>query len=71
MTSRRRWLRGGLGTLSLMVLAAVPAVPRAGPVETPAPGARDTCPVCGMFVARYPEWVATVLWQDGHAAHFD
>ena len=50
---------------------AVPAVPRAGPVETPAPGARDTCPVCGMFVARYPEWVATVLWQDGHAAHFD
>ena len=26
MTGRRRWLRGGLGTLSLMVLAAVPAV---------------------------------------------
>ena len=71
MTSRRRWLQGGLGTLSVLVLAALPATPRAGPVETPPPGPRDTCPVCGMFVARYPEWVATVLWRDGHAAHFD
>jgi nitrous oxide reductase accessory protein NosL len=24
-----------------------------------------------MFVARYPEWIATVLWADGTAAHFD
>ena len=37
----------------------------------PAPGYKDTCPVCGMFVAKYPEWVATVLYQDGHAHHFD
>ncbi|HHH40277.1 MAG TPA: nitrous oxide reductase accessory protein NosL, partial [Sedimenticola sp.] len=37
----------------------------------PKPGPRDTCPVCGMFVAKYPEWVATVLYRDGHAHHFD
>ncbi len=37
----------------------------------PAPAATDTCPVCGMFVAKYPEWVATVLYHDGHAHHFD
>ncbi len=24
-----------------------------------------------MFVAKYPEWVATVLYKDGHAHHFD
>jgi len=24
-----------------------------------------------MFVARYPEWIATVLYVDGHAHHFD
>ena len=24
-----------------------------------------------MFVARYPEWIATVVYQDGHAHHFD
>lgn len=37
----------------------------------PAPTAKDTCPVCGMFVAKYPEWIATVLYKDGHAHHFD
>ena len=37
----------------------------------PAPGPKDTCPVCGMFVALYPDWVATALYQDGHAHHFD
>lgn len=37
----------------------------------PDPGLKDTCPVCGMFVAKYPEWIATVLYQDTHAHHFD
>jgi nitrous oxide reductase accessory protein NosL len=43
----------------------------AQPLELPPPGPRDTCPVCGMFVAKYPEWVATVLYKNGHAHHFD
>ncbi len=43
----------------------------AEPVTVPAPGIKDTCPVCGMFVARYPEWIATVLYKNGHAHHFD
>jgi len=43
----------------------------AKPVKLPAPGPRDTCPVCGMFVAPYPYWIATVLWRDGKAVHFD
>ena len=41
-------------------------------VETyPEPGLEETCPVCGMFVAKYPEWIATVLYKDAHAHHFD
>lgn len=40
-------------------------------LQLPAPGPKDTCPVCGMFVHLYPDWVATVLYQDGHAHHFD
>lgn len=40
-------------------------------VELPDPGPKDTCPVCGMFVAKYPEWIATVVYKDGHAHHFD
>ena len=41
------------------------------PVELPAPGPKDTCPVCGMFVAKYPDWIATVRYKDAHAHHFD
>ena len=40
-------------------------------VQLPAPKPEDTCPVCGMFVAKYTYWVATVLFKDGHADHFD
>ena len=58
-----------------VALFLIPALPVQGQdsggtiVPPPSPG--DTCPVCGMFVAKYPEWVATVLWKDGHAHHFD
>ncbi|WP_319529717.1 nitrous oxide reductase accessory protein NosL [uncultured Cohaesibacter sp.] len=41
------------------------------PFGVPLPHDRDACPVCGMFPARYPDWIATVLYQDGHADHFD
>ncbi len=27
--------------------------------------------MCGMFVAKYPEWIASVLNKDGHTHHFD
>lgn len=40
-------------------------------LQLPAPGPKDACPVCGMFVALYPDWAATVLYKDGHAHHFD
>jgi len=35
------------------------------------PADRDKCPVCGMFVAKYPDWVAEVLFKDGSYAAFD
>jgi len=35
------------------------------------PGSKDLCPVCGMLVAKYPNWVAVVQWKDGHAHFFD
>ncbi len=57
-------------------LAASGMLPRlahagAATVKVPAPKPEDTCPVCGMFVAKYPYWIATVLFEDGHADHFD
>lgn len=56
--------------IGLWLVLLVPAA-NAEPVDLPQPEAGDTCPVCGMFVAKYPEWVATVLYRDGHAHHFD
>ncbi len=35
------------------------------------PGERDRCPVCGMFVAPYPEWLATLVRTDGTQLFFD
>jgi copper chaperone NosL len=35
------------------------------------PSARDKCPVCGMFVAKYPDWTAVALFRDGSRVFFD
>jgi copper chaperone NosL len=35
------------------------------------PGAVDKCPVCGMFVAKYPDFAAQIQFRDGKVAHFD
>lgn len=48
---------------------SAPAVAQA--VSVPAPTPADRCPVCGMFVAKYPHWTATVVWKNGAVAHFD
>lgn len=39
--------------------------------NVPKPGPKDLCPVCGMLVSKYPNWVAVVTWKDGHAHFFD
>jgi nitrous oxide reductase accessory protein NosL len=57
--------------LAAALLWTLTVTAQAQPLTVPNPGERDTCPVCGMFVARYPEWVATVVYRDGHAHHFD
>lgn len=35
------------------------------------PADRDKCPVCGMFVIKYPDWIAEVLFSDGSYSVFD
>lgn len=70
---RRRVLAGASAAAAAIWLGPGTQAARAQAlaVDLPAPGPRDTCPVCGMFVAKYPEWVATVLYSDGKAVHFD
>ena len=57
--------------IPFLLALLLPVSPLAEEVACPNPGPNDTCPVCGMFVAKYPEWIATVLYRDGHAHHFD
>ena len=54
--------------LSLLLAAWVPL---ASAQAIPKPGTKDLCPVCGMLVSKYPNWVAVVTWKDGHAHFFD
>jgi copper chaperone NosL len=39
--------------------------------EPPKATAKDKCPVCGMFITKYPDWTSIVLFKDGSAAFFD
>lgn len=32
---------------------------------------KDKCPVCGMFVAKYPNFAAQIRFRDGSVYHFD
>ena len=56
--------------LSFLTLWAAFAAAQEG-VVVPKPGAKDLCPVCGMLVSKYPNWVAVVRYRDGHAHFFD
>jgi len=35
------------------------------------PASKDKCPVCGMFVAKYPDFLAEIIFKDGTYAVFD
>ncbi len=63
----KRFLAQGL--IGLLVLLSTVSLCRAGPPAKPGP--RDKCPVCGMFVAKYPDFIASAVFLDGGVAHFD
>jgi nitrous oxide reductase accessory protein NosL len=63
-------LRAGIGgALLLATLCVVTAY--AGQRAMVVPSSRDKCPVCGMFVKKYPDWMAQVVFKDGSYAVFD
>ncbi len=56
---------------ALIAAAAVLAAPAALGGAPPKPGPGDKCPVCGMFVAKYPDWVGYAELADGTRLVFD
>lgn len=68
--------RRALLALPLLPPALLGLVAKAGEGggATPGPIAlkpSDKCPVCGMFVAKYPDWIAQAIYRDGSYAVFD
>lgn len=47
------------------------AVVLAGELTPKKATSRDKCPVCGMFVAKFPDFLAQVQFRDGATFHFD
>lgn len=54
-----------IAVFSLILIAKTSADERLKPAST------DKCPVCGMFVAKYPNWIAQIVFNDGSYAFFD
>ena len=68
----------GLRSKCLLILSGLcllgfllPSAPGAADNGMPKPTAKDKCPVCGMFVAKYPDWLAAVRLRDGSHVFFD
>jgi copper chaperone NosL len=43
----------------------------AGDAKPRKPDPKDKCPVCGMFIAKYPDYVAQIIFRDGSCVFFD
>ena len=59
--------------LSILIIVMILAFPAAsvGQRQPVRPTMKDKCPVCGMFVAKYPDFVAEILFKNGSYAVFD
>ena len=59
-----------IGYFLLFFILFVSAAP-AQDIKPVKPQPKDKCPVCGMFVAKYPQWIAEIIYKDGTYLFFD
>lgn len=57
--------------LLTLVLVLPPAVTSGAEGTAAGPTSRDKCPVCGMFVAKYKDFIGRIGFPDGSAVFFD
>ena len=58
-------------TMSLLVVSLLFSYVLAASQSDVTLAAKDKCPVCGMFVAKYPDWTAATKAKDGMFIYFD
>ena len=56
--------------VTLVMIGSLLAGAAAGDLPRP-PTEKDRCGVCGMYVHKYPNWVATIVFEDGSQVYFD
>ncbi len=61
---RKTWK---LTAAAFIMIASLVAAAEHAPSK---PGEKDQCPVCGMFVAHYPDFQARIVFKDGSCAWF-
>lgn len=69
MQTYRGTVTAFLLTLGVLLAALRPADAAQGTSVPVTP--TDKCPVCGMFVAKYPDFLAEIVFTDGSRALFD
>ena len=62
-------IRVVLGAVVVLTAATIGMALAAEPF--PAPDHSHKCPVCGMLVHRYPDFLASVTYDDGQTVYFD
>jgi nitrous oxide reductase accessory protein NosL len=60
-----------LKAIAILILLLIASPLWAGEAAPLKPGPRDKCPVCGMFVYKYPDWVGQITFKDGGTFFFD
>ncbi|MDA8125431.1 MAG: nitrous oxide reductase accessory protein NosL [Deltaproteobacteria bacterium] len=68
---RRSRRAGMLSALCLLLFLPAASLWAAAERGAPPPTAKDKCPVCGMFVAKYPDWLTALRFKDGSHSYFD
>jgi copper chaperone NosL len=61
----RKWI------IVVMLLCLTADAAYGGQKKPVKPLQKDKCPVCGMFVAKYPDYVTEIIFKDGSYAVFD
>ncbi|HSB06684.1 MAG TPA: nitrous oxide reductase accessory protein NosL [Thermodesulfobacteriota bacterium] len=57
--------------IGFLIFLLIPCPSFTGEKQPVKPSPKDKCPVCGMFVAKYPDFLAEILFRDGSSVFFD
>lgn len=69
MLQIKKWNLNWVALLvAVLLITGMGASETKGPLK---PTKKDKCPVCGMFVYKYPDWVAEIIFKDGSVDFFD